>query len=545
LRLHPLKKQAAQAAAEVALTFRPVEAVAAERRAGRGEVLIGETEGEAETAAQGRQIKAVGAVGQETARREALVEPDTQSTGEVVVAEPGFAQGRVAGAEAAAVGAGLGGGGLGEGHHRLDQAGDIGAGETEVFVAALALGGEEACVEKFGRMFRRAGLGKAGGLAKLGDCAGAAVHQEHHHARAGRIGKRRGEAGDVGAFGHGARIAGLGAGRHGGRFGPDRTVAPPGQGRVAGGGAAWQQGPRKGDDMAIPIHELAALGTATCWAMTGIIASDAIRVLGAFHFNLIRQVFVTLILAAVVLASGTLALPGWQAVAVLAVSGVVGILLGDTLNFAAVGRLGPRRAGAVFALNAPMAALLGWLVLGERLGWQAGLGIVVTVAGVALAIMGRPASGAHRLEQIWGGLGMGVMFGLAAALGQAVGALIARPYMAGGLDPYVGSLIRVGASGLAMGMATTLPFAPPRPRDVSGKVLILTGLTALIGLLLGMTLFLYALQGSQTGIIATLSATSPVIILPLLWLRTGQRPSALSWAGGALAVLGLTLIFTR
>jgi drug/metabolite transporter (DMT)-like permease len=297
--------------------------------------------------------------------------------------------------------------------------------------------------------------------------------------------------------------------------------------------------------MAIPIHELAALGTATCWAMTGIIASDAIRVLGAFHFNLIRQVFVTLILAAVVLASGTLALPGWQAVAVLAVSGVVGILLGDTLNFAAVGRLGPRRAGAVFALNAPMAALLGWLVLGERLGWQAGLGIVVTVAGVALAIMGRPASGAHRLEQIWGGLGMGVMFGLAAALGQAVGALIARPYMAGGLDPYVGSLIRVGASGLAMGMATTLPFAPPRPRDVSGKVLILTGLTALIGLLLGMTLFLYALQGSQTGIIATLSATSPVIILPLLWLRTGQRPSALSWAGGALAVLGLTLIFTR
>jgi drug/metabolite transporter (DMT)-like permease len=75
--------------------------------------------------------------------------------------------------------------------------------------------------------------------------------------------------------------------------------------------------------------------------------------------------------------------------------------------------------------------------------------------------------------------------------------------------------------------------------------LVLTAATALIGLLLGMTLFLYALQGSQTGIIATLSATSPVIILPLLWLRTGQRPSALSWAGGLLAVIGLALIFTR
>lgn len=297
--------------------------------------------------------------------------------------------------------------------------------------------------------------------------------------------------------------------------------------------------------MAFPIHELAALGTATCWATTGILASDAIRALGAFHFNLIRQVFVSLILAAVVLLSGTLALPDWQTVAVLAVSGVVGILLGDTLNFAAVGRLGPRRAGAVFALNAPMAAVLGWVLLGERLGLQAWAGIAVTVAGVALAILGRPASGAHRLEQVWGGLGVGVLFGLGASLGQASGALIARPYMAGGLDPYVGSLIRVGASGLAMGFLATLPLAPPRPRDISSRVLVLTAATALIGLLLGMTLFLYALQGSQTGIIATLSATSPVIILPLLWLRTGQRPSALSWAGGLLAVIGLALIFTR
>lgn len=297
--------------------------------------------------------------------------------------------------------------------------------------------------------------------------------------------------------------------------------------------------------MAFPIHELAALGTATCWATTGIIASDAIRALGAFHFNLIRQLFVTLLLVGIVLASGTLALSGWQGVAVLAVSGVVGILLGDTLNFAAVGRLGPRRAGAVFALNAPMAAVLGWVLLDERLAGQAWAGIALTVAGVALAILGRPSEGAHRLEQMRGGLRVGVLFGLGAALGQAAGALIARPYMAGGLDPYVGSLIRVGASGLAMGVMAALPFAPPRPREVSGKVLILTGLTALIGLLLGMTLFLYALQGSQTGIIATLSATSPVIILPLLWVRTGQRPTLKSWAGAALAVIGLALIFTR
>jgi drug/metabolite transporter (DMT)-like permease len=297
--------------------------------------------------------------------------------------------------------------------------------------------------------------------------------------------------------------------------------------------------------MAFPIHELAALGTATCWAVTGIIASDAIRALGAFHFNLLRQGVVTVLLAVIVLASGSLALPGPGAVLLLAVSGLVGILLGDTFNFAAVGRLGPRRAGAVFALNAPMAAMLGWVLLGEGLGWQAALGITATIAGVALAILGRPAEGAHRFEQVRGQFRTGLIFGLCAALGQATGALIARPYMAGGLDPYLGSLLRVGASGLAMGLVSGLPFAPKAPTEWPAKVLILTALTAVIGLLLGMTLFLYALQGSQTGIIATLTATSPVIILPLLWLRTGQRPSGKSWAGAMLAVLGLALIFTR
>lgn len=297
--------------------------------------------------------------------------------------------------------------------------------------------------------------------------------------------------------------------------------------------------------MALPLHELAALGTATCWATTGLLSTDAVRALGPFHFNLIRQGFVTVLLIAVVLVSGRTMDIGLAGAAVLAVSGVIGILLGDTLNFAAVGRLGPRRAGAIFALNAPMAALLGYTILGETLTLQATAGIALTVTGVALAILGRAQTGAHRFEVIRGGLLAGVACGLGAALGQATGSLIARPLMHGGLDPYLASLIRVGASGLAMGMIAALPLAPPKPRAIPAKVLALTAATAVIGLLLGMTLFLYALQGSQTGIITTLSATSPVIILPLLWLRTGQRPTVTSWAGAALAVAGLALIFTR
>lgn len=297
--------------------------------------------------------------------------------------------------------------------------------------------------------------------------------------------------------------------------------------------------------MTLPLHELAALGTATCWATTGLFAADAVRALGPFHFNLLRQGFVTALLAVAVLVLGAWTAPGWPAVLTLAASGIIGILIGDTFNFAAVGRIGPRRAGAVFALNAPMAALMGWAILGEALPLIAIIGIGVTACGVALAILGRPRSDAHRLETLQGTIFVGFLFGLGAAFGQAAGSLIARPLMHGGLDPYLASLFRVGASGLSMGLIAATPLAPTAPKTVSRHVLILTAATAVIGLFIGMTLFLYALQGSKTGIIATLSATSPVIILPLLWLRTGQRPSALSWCGAALAVLGLALIFSR
>lgn len=61
----------------------------------------------------------------------------------------------------------------------------------------------------------------------------------------------------------------------------------------------------------MPLHELAALGTATCWAATGLIAADAVRALGAFHFNLVRQLFVTLLLVALVWATGAWVMPGW------------------------------------------------------------------------------------------------------------------------------------------------------------------------------------------------------------------------------------------
>ncbi|MFD2441765.1 EamA family transporter [Paracoccus kondratievae] len=117
----------------------------------------------------------------------------------------------------------------------------------------------------------------------------------------------------------------------------------------------------------MPVHELAALGAAACWAITGILSQSAAQALGPFGFNRLRQGMVAIMLAVIVIATGRLGGIAFGDLWRLSLSGVVGIFLGDTLLYVTLIRLGPRRSGALFALNAPMAALMGWLALGESL----------------------------------------------------------------------------------------------------------------------------------------------------------------------------------
>lgn len=297
----------------------------------------------------------------------------------------------------------------------------------------------------------------------------------------------------------------------------------------------------------MPIFELAAVGAATCWALTGVISAGPAGHLGALAFNRLRQLSVTVLLAIVVFATGN-----WQQLDAtnlgpLILSGVIGIFVGDTLLFATLNRVGPRRSGVLFALNAPIAALLGFAVLGEGLTVQATIGIALTVCGVILAILyGTRRDQLHAWEAVKGPLWIGVALGLAAAVGQAVGSIIAKPVMASGVDPFLASMVRVAVAAFCLSVLIALPNPAVKPKGpLTAKVAGLTVLTGVLALGIGMTLLLFALSGGNVGIVSTLSATSPVIILPMLWLKTGERPANGAWVGAALVVVGMGFLFLR
>jgi drug/metabolite transporter (DMT)-like permease len=293
--------------------------------------------------------------------------------------------------------------------------------------------------------------------------------------------------------------------------------------------------------------DLLAIGAAACWAISSVSSVAPSRHLGAFAFTRWRMLAVALLLWSIVLVTGS-----WRSLAAsaawpLATSGLLGIFVGDTALFAAMNRLGPRRCGVLFATHALFSAALGMIFLDETMGWQAALGAVLTLGGVMIAVLAGQHKGEdHAWERHRGRLSIGVALALLAALCQALGSFLAKPAMAAGVDPIAASALRVSvACGahfvlLAMGFAASRAQHPP-----TARVLAQTAFNGAIGMGLGMTLILLALRHGDIGMVAILSSVSPVLVLPLLWLRLGRAPAPGAWAGALLTVAGTAIILSR
>jgi drug/metabolite transporter (DMT)-like permease len=294
-------------------------------------------------------------------------------------------------------------------------------------------------------------------------------------------------------------------------------------------------------------YDWLALGAAACWAIGSVLSVSPARHLGAFAFTRWRMLMVAVMLWSITLATG-----GWRTIAgdtwgVMALSGLIGIFVGDTALFAAMNRLGPRRTGVLFATHAVFSALLGFVLLAERMSPQAALGGALTVAGVMTAIfMGRRKEDSHEWEADRGHVGSGVALGLLAALCQAVGSLIAKPAMSVDLDPIAASAVRVSVACCAHFVLLGLGFGAARAQQAPTlRVLAQTAVNGFIAMGIGMTLILIALKKGDVGMVAILSSVSPVLVLPLLWLRLRRAPAPGAWVGAGLTVLGTGLILLR
>lgn len=269
--------------------------------------------------------------------------------------------------------------------------------------------------------------------------------------------------------------------------------------------------------------------------------------------------------AFVMTAAVSLAVGGWHTLEpwqiwLLLASGTAGIAIAGTTYFAAIHTVGPRITALLFSLTSPFALVLGYAVLGETITLRQGLGIALVLAGIVLAIgipwrlrwrgdrsAAVPAAAPATMPTdvappVKARLWPGIVLGVVTAFGQAIGTLLARPVMASGVEPFTAMAVRSSVAVLLFVALAAMPFGRGAPGAVRISTVTLALLAAIVGTALGMSLLLAALESGGVGIVSTLASMTPVLILPMVWIRTRERPSLMAWVGASLAIGGTALI---
>ncbi len=207
-------------------------------------------------------------------------------------------------------------------------------------------------------------------------------------------------------------------------------------------------------------------------------------------------------------------------------------------------RLGPRRAGVLFASHALFSVILAYFWLGETLWGFTLVGSSLLISGVMIAILfGKRHTEQHQWENSQHGFGLGVALALLAALCQAISTLMLKPLMLTDIDAVAASAVRMSIGFVLHLLIFLLGFKAARSYlPLTGRILWLVIINATLSMVLGMTFILQALKHGDAGMVAMLSSVSPVLVLPMLWLVYKRSPAWGAWVGALLTVLGTALI---
>ncbi len=290
--------------------------------------------------------------------------------------------------------------------------------------------------------------------------------------------------------------------------------------------------------------EVAALATAVCWSFTATFFSYSGRRIGSDVVNRSRLIFALLFLGVTHYFLQGTAFP-WPIDSFrwywLGVSGILGLVLGDTFLFRAYVLVGPRLSMLMMSSVPIFSALFGWLLFGEVVGPLEAVGMLLAVGGMAWVVTEKRA-GVTVVEnkQYWRGLA----FGLAGALGQVANLVTAKYGLVGGYPTISATMIRIFVAVVILWAITAVRgqvgYTLRQWRHRQAFPAMVAG--AVFGPFLGIWLSLTAVQLAPLGIASTLMALPPVILIPIEYILYRRPISLRSILGTLVAFAGVTLI---
>lgn len=290
------------------------------------------------------------------------------------------------------------------------------------------------------------------------------------------------------------------------------------------------------------FYYIAALIAAFCWSTGSLLARKPVKEIGEIAFVTLRMISSYILMRFFCYLTNRDFLFSLDQITWITLSGVIGIFLGDSCLFSCLRRIGPRKTQLLFSFHAPFTAVLAYFIYTEQWVLYQFIGTSLVFLGVLIAVFSKKTDKMYEnlpIQKIW----LPISLGLFAALFQAIGVLLIKPvFQEANADAISVSTFRIGVATFAM-LLFSARHGFLNWKKIRLNILIPTFLNGFFALVLGVTLVVFALSGGEAGIVATLSATAPVIILPMIWLVDKQKPSLLATCGAMFVVIGCYFLF--
>lgn len=268
------------------------------------------------------------------------------------------------------------------------------------------------------------------------------------------------------------------------------------------------------------MGEVFALLTAVFWAGAVILFKRSGELLPPLLLNTLRVTISSVLLLATMVAVGQ---PPWRAVppadlALIVASGLIAIVLADTLFHASLNRIGASLTAIVDCLYPPLTTLFAFLLLRERLAAMDFVGMALVVGAVLVSTRVVPPPGVGRAS-LW----QGIVLGASGMAALSLGIVLVKPVL---VDQPV---IWVTGIRQFVALAALWPvvlLSPQGRRDLrhlravrpSRSLLRYALPGTVLGSYLSLMCWIAGMKHTTAGAAAILNQTATIYIILLAWL---------------------------
>ena len=286
------------------------------------------------------------------------------------------------------------------------------------------------------------------------------------------------------------------------------------------------------------MGESLALAAAFGWVGSSVFLERASKETGTLAVNLIRLIIALLFLGVITYVKRGLVLPldvTKESFKFLSISGLFGLFLGDFFLYKSYIKIGPRITLLVMTFSPIAVSILSFFILGEKIEGFKVLGMLLTIIGIAIVILKKKND--KEFSKV------GFIYALLAMLGESLGIVFTR---LGSIDYDSFATIQVRTIPAILAFIVYISLKKEWSNIKEGilnkKGMIYIVLGTIVATL-GVTALVEAMKYANVGIVSTLAATSPILIIPISIIFFKEKVSILEGIGALISFVGITIFF--